>query len=65
VDYVFFAKKLAFSTILAFLASYEMRHQGCGDECNVDKAMALLHPSVSKDNFSKEVFMVKGPFGGV
>jgi len=42
-----------------------MKHPCCGDEWNVDKARALLHPSVSKDKFSKEVFMVKGPFGGV
>jgi hypothetical protein len=47
------------------LPSYEMKRLGCGDECNVDKARALLHPNVSKNNFSKEVFMVKGPFGGV
>jgi hypothetical protein len=46
-------------TILTFIANYEIRHSSFGDECNLVKVRALLHPNVSNDNFPKEIFMTK------
>jgi hypothetical protein len=46
VDNVFLAKKSTSSTILTFFANYEIKHPSCGDECNFNKAKALLHPCV-------------------
>jgi hypothetical protein len=59
VDDVVFAKKLTSFTILTFIANYEIRHSSFGDECNLVKVRALLHPNVSNDNFPKEIFMTK------
>jgi hypothetical protein len=33
----------------------------CGDECNLNKARALLHPSVLNDNFLHQIFMITRP----
>ncbi len=54
VDDVSFAKKLTLFTILTFFVSYDIRHLSCGDECNFNKARALLHPNGLNDNFPKE-----------
>jgi hypothetical protein len=60
MDDVFFAKKSTFSTNLIFFANYEIKHPSYGNECNFDKARALLHPNLLKDNFSQHIFMIKG-----
>jgi hypothetical protein len=52
VDDAVFAKKVSSSTIFTFFTKYEIKHLSCGDECNPNKVRALLHPSVSNDNFS-------------
>jgi hypothetical protein len=52
VDDAFFVKILILSTDLTFFASYEIKHPTCGDEYNLDKVKALLHPNVLNDNFS-------------
>jgi hypothetical protein len=51
VNHAFFAKKSTLFTILTFFAKDEIKYPSCGDECNLDKARALLHPNVSNDNF--------------
>jgi hypothetical protein len=61
VDDVFFAKKAKLSTILTFSTNYEIKYLNCGDECNLNKVRALLHPNVSNDDFSQQVFMIKKP----
>jgi hypothetical protein len=50
VDDAFFAKKSTSSTILTFV-NYESKDPNYEDECNLNKAKALLHPSVLNDNF--------------
>jgi hypothetical protein len=65
VDDAFFAKESTSSTILTFFTSYEIKHLNCGDECNLNKVRALLHLNVSNDNFPQQIFMIKGPYGGV
>jgi len=61
MDDAFFAKKSTSSTILTFFANYEIKHSNYGDEYNLNKAKALLHPNVSIDNFSQQIFMIKKP----
>jgi hypothetical protein len=51
VDEAFFVKKTTSSAIFTFFTNYEIKHSSCGDECNLNKVRALLHPSVSNDDF--------------
>ncbi len=61
VDDAFFAKKVTSSTIFTFFTNYEIMHLSCGDECNLNKVRALLHPSVLNDNFPQQIFITKRP----
>jgi hypothetical protein len=51
---------------LTFFINYEMRHPNCGDEWYFNNMRALLHPSVSNENFKhKRSSWSKGPSRGV